>query len=116
MLNGKNAITVDQLSFIIDAENNPEKIFNINPNGMYKKLVDLGFDVKPLGRGSLAGKSFTNEGGGYCIYYGGNGYMQYHPITGSHHGSEYYKISNVNTGITGYNIDGTVLYRRGGNV
>ena len=111
MLTGKNAVTVDQLSFIIDAEINPTEVFNTKPDELYNKLIDMGFDVQPLGRGKLAGKDFVQDGGGYNIHYGGDGYIQYHPEEASHHGGEYYKIANGRNGRSWYNIHGEKLVK-----
>ncbi|MBQ2700680.1 MAG: hypothetical protein IJF65_05915 [Clostridia bacterium] len=59
---------------------------------MYKALTEKGEKVEPLGRGNLKGIPYE-EGGGYCIHWGGDRYLQYHPERGSHHGGAYLKIS-----------------------
>ncbi|RGW49783.1 hypothetical protein DWV67_13995 [Dorea formicigenerans] len=75
------------------------------PEGLKKALEKAGYEVKPLGRGSLKGIPFE-EGGGFRVSYDGDGYLQYHPETNSHHGEAYYKTSSGRTGTKRYNLNG----------
>ena len=94
MLTGKNSLTVEQLNYIIDLETHPELEFNIDPTDLYNKLKLLEFNVKALGNKSKTLRKIPFEqGGGFRINYGGDGYLQYHPEKGSHHGCEYYRLS-----------------------
>ncbi len=104
-LRGKNPLTLEQLEFIIDLENNSRILGNKSPGEWKHFLENLGFDVKPLGRGSLKDVEFE-DGGGYRINYRGDGYLQYHP-PGSHHGDAYYKRSSAKDGTKRYNLDGS---------
>lgn len=70
-----------------------------------QELEEEGYDVKPLGRGSLKGVPFE-KGGGFRVSHGGDGYLQYHPETNSHHGEAYYKTSSGRTGTKRYNLNG----------
>jgi len=70
----------------------PSLLKQIDPIEMYKALTEKGEKVEPLGRGNLKGIPYE-EGGGYCIHWGGDRYLQYHPERGSHHGGAYLKIS-----------------------
>ena len=72
---------------------NPSKLNDISPEELYNKLIENGYDVKPLSRGSLKGISYEN-GGGYKVNWGGDRILQYHPESKSHHGGAYYKISS----------------------
>lgn len=75
------------------------------PARLKQELEEEGYDVKPLGRGSLKGVPFE-EGGGFRVSHGGDGYLQYHPETNSHHGEAYYKTSSGRTGTKRYNLNG----------
>ena len=105
LVSGKNALTLGQTEYILELENNPSIFGERTPTEWKEYLEQLGFDLKPLGRGSLKGVAFE-DGGGYRINYGGDGYLQYHPKNGSHHGGEYYKLSNGAKGIRKYNTKG----------
>lgn len=63
----------------------------------YDYLVSHGFDVNPLGKGSLKGIPF-NKGGGFRVNWGGDKVLTYHPAYRSHHGGAYYKLSSGETG------------------
>ena len=99
-----NATTSDE---VVDAIiNNHEALADFTPETMKKMLTDLGYDVKPLGsRSSLKGLPFE-EGGGYRVSFGGDGYFQYHPEKGSHHEDAYWKIGNGRKGMQRYDMDG----------
>lgn len=107
-LSGKNKLTIDQLEFIIDLEENGSMLGSKTPAEWKKHLIELGFDVKTLSSGKLKGISFE-EGGGYKINYRGDGYFQFHP-EGTHHNGSYYKRSNGKQGTVRFNLDGSVKY------
>ncbi|MDD7402275.1 MAG: hypothetical protein PUG36_07465 [Clostridiales bacterium] len=75
------------------------------PASLKSKLEGSGFEVKPLGRGSLKNIKFE-DGGGYRINYGGDSYLQYHPKDASHHGGEYYKMADGRRGARRFNLKG----------
>lgn len=75
------------------------------PEGMKSWLEENGFDVTPLNKGSLKG-IFFEDGGGYKIHFGGDGYFQYHPEKGSHHEGAYWRVSNGKYGDNRYELDG----------
>ncbi len=108
MLNGKNSLTIEQLNFIIDAYSNPKSFFNIEPKQLYNKLKNNGFNVLPLGKGSLKNIEFE-DGGGFRTHYFGDGYLQYHPDNGSHHKGEYYKTAIGEGGIHRYDTKGNEI-------
>ena len=70
---------------------NYEALKHYSPEGMKHRLERAGYNVIPLGRGSLRNKPFE-EGGGYKINFGGDAIFQYHPAEKSHHGGAYWKI------------------------
>lgn len=75
----------------------------------YDDFIKHGVDVKPLGKGSLKGKSYE-DGGGYRVNSSQDGqYMQYHPNDKSHHGGEYYKLSSGKTGKRRYDMNGNPI-------
>lgn len=79
------------------------------PDEWKNKFEDAGHEVLPLNKGSLKGKNFESEGGGYRIVFGyDGGYFQYHPEENSHHETAYYKTSSGKTGTTRYNLDGSI--------
>lgn len=75
------------------------------PKEMKDALEKAGFETRPLGHGSLKGVPFE-EGGGYRINFGGNGYFQYHPAKGSHHNGAYWKVSTSKGGVKRYDTRG----------
>lgn len=93
-------------SIIQDIVDHPAKFALFTPAELKKSLEDEGFEVKPLGKGSLKGISFE-DGGGYRINFGGDGLLQYHPKEKIHHGGAYYKIAAGKGGIHRYELDGT---------
>ena len=105
MTTGENALTLDQIELTIDLDNTPQILGQKTPAGWNTYLKELGFTVGPLGRGQFQGIPFE-DGGGYCIHYRGDGYMQYHP-EGGHHKEEYYKISSGATGTRRFHLDGS---------
>ena len=99
------ATTSDEL---VDAViNNHKALADFTPETMKKMLTELGYDVRPLGsKSSLKGIPFE-EGGGYRVSFGGDGYFQYHPKTNSHHDSKaYWRVSNGRRGDNRYDLEG----------
>lgn len=85
---------------------NHTSLADYTPESMKKMLEAVGYDVKPLGsKSSLKGIPFE-DGGGYRISFGGDGYFQYHPAKGSHHDDAYWKIGNGERGMKRYDMDG----------
>ena len=85
-----------------------ESLGEFTPKGMKKFLENCGYDVKPLGsKSSLQGQRFE-DGGGYRIAFGGDGYFQYHPKKASHHKNAYWKIGNGEKGMHRYEMDGKI--------
>lgn len=100
---GAKGTSDDIVSAVID---NHESLAAYTPKSMKSMLEELGYEVKPLGsKSSLKGIPFE-EGGGYRVTFGGDGYFQYHPAKGSHHGDEYWKIANGKLGVHRYEMDG----------
>lgn len=83
----------------------PKMFQAYTPAGLKKSLEGAGYDVKPLNRGSLKGKTFE-EGGGFKVNFGGDGILQYHPEKKSHHSGAYYKISTGKGGTKRYDLKG----------
>lgn len=86
---------------------NHEALSEFTPKSMKSFLEECGYGVKPLGsRSSLKGQSL-DDGGGYRVNFGGDGYFQYHPENGSHHyKKEYWKVSNGEWGKKRYDMGG----------
>ena len=95
----------DTLKSVNDLIEDPHKFGDYTPEILKSLLEEQGNVVKPLGRGSLKGIAFE-EGGGFKINFGGNGLLQYHPATNSHHGGAYYKISTAEGGTKRYDLNG----------
>lgn len=83
--------------------------FSLQPADLKATLEGLGFEIKPLARGSLRGLLFE-EGGGFKINFEDGGLLQYHPEVKSHHGGAYYKISTGKGGIHHYGLDGEEIF------
>lgn len=110
MLSGGNALTVKQWSYIINIEQNPERGLNISPEKLHRKLISFGFKPSPLNKSkTLKGLRFEG-GGGFKNNYGGDGYLQYHPRTGSHHRGEYYRISRGKWGSRRFYTNGVEIH------
>lgn len=91
--------------FAEDLVKHPGKFASYTPGSLKTALEDAGYEVKPLGRGSLKVLPFE-DGGGYRVHFGGDAMIQYHPESGSHHGGAYYKTSYGKQGIKHYDFDG----------
>ncbi len=94
----KNTLTSDIIQ-------NHSELQYYTAKSMFDFLNIIGFDVRPLSKGHLQEKSFQ-DGGGYKIYFGGDGEFQYHPLDGSHHKNEYWKVSGGKEGTRRYGMDG----------
>lgn len=105
LLNGKNSLTLEQIDFIIGLEKDSSILGTKTPGEWKTFFENLGFDIEPLGKGSLKGIKYE-DGGGYRIHYRGDGYLQYHPA-GAHHIEAYYKRSSAKDGVRRYKLDGS---------
>lgn len=94
-----------ETGFVNQLVKHPKMLQAYTPVGLKQAFINAGYDVRPLGRGRLKGVPFE-EGGGYRVLYGGDGYFQYHPKEVSHHKEAYYKTSNGRDGIKRYNLNG----------
>ncbi|MBQ9387909.1 MAG: hypothetical protein IJU01_04525 [Lachnospiraceae bacterium] len=84
----------------------PEVLGTRTPGEWKKYLEEIGFEVKPLNRGMLAGIPFE-KGGGFKINFKIDGrYYQYHPEKCSHHNGAYYKVSSGRSGVLRYEMNG----------
>lgn len=101
----KNVLTDEQKGFILKLEDSPKMLGETSPSELKAHLEELGFETKPLSRGSLKDIPFK-DGGGYKINYSGDGYIQFHPETNSHHEGAYYKLSSAKNGTKRYNMEG----------
>lgn len=88
---------------------NPKLLRHYTPESLKCELENAGYDVRPLGKGSLKGILFE-DGGGYRISYDGDKYLQYHPSKNSHHKNEYYKMSSGKNGTKRYDMDGEEIH------
>ena len=99
-------VTERQSDMLVDAViDNHEALKYYEPEEIIRLLEKCGYQVKDLAQGSLRGIPFE-EGGGFRIHFGGDGYFQYHPDQGSHHGGAYWKIGNGKRGVRRYRVDG----------
>ncbi len=98
--------TIKASGLLSELAESPERFASYTPDSLKAELESAGFEVKPLSRGSFKGVSFEN-GGGYKVNFAGNGLLQYHPESHSHHGGAYYKISTAEGGTHRYELDGT---------
>ncbi len=98
----------DKTGFAYQIFTHPTLLQAYSPEGLKKALENAGYIVMPLGQGSLKGKTFE-EGGGFRTVFGGDKYIQYHPALNSHHGGEYYKMSDSIKGKRRYNMKGSEI-------
>lgn len=82
------------------------------PESLKEALEADGYTVLALGRGSLKGKPFEEEGG-YRVLFNGDGYIQYHPANSSRHGGAYYKVCTGPTGLRWFNLNGQEVDKNG---
>ena len=87
-----------------------ESLKHYTPEDMKKKLEEAGYEVKPLGNRSqhFPGIPFE-QGGGYRVHFGGDGYLQYHPQDGRHK-IAYWKVSNGKRKIHKYDLEGNEVF------
>lgn len=95
----------DKTGFAYQIFTHPSLLQAYTPQGLKDALENAGYIVLPLGQGSLKGKNFE-EGGGFRVVFGGDKYIQYHPAANSHHGGEYYKMSDALNGKRRYDMKG----------
>ncbi len=86
--------------------NNHEDLRFYTPESMKSLLESMGYSVIPLSGGNFKGVPFE-EGGGFKVLFGGDGYLQYHPEEHSHHDGAYWKICNGKQGKRRFNLDGS---------
>lgn len=98
--------TVQEKGLAEQIAEQPSMLGSYSPELLKDALERAGYDVKPLGRGSLKNIPFE-QGGGFKVNFGGTGLIQYHPEKYSHHGGSYYKISTGERGLHRYEMDGT---------
>lgn len=79
-----------------------------SPQSMKDMLENAGYETKPLNKSATWKGVPFEQGGGYKITFGGDGYFQYHPEEGSHHKGAYWRVSNGKYGDNRYNMDGTI--------
>lgn len=98
------------LTLVNAINDNHEALRYYTPDEMKQRLERAGYKVEPLGNRSkhVPGKPF-NEGGGYRVIFGGDGYLQYHPA-GGRHKIEYWKISNGERKVHKYDMAGKELF------
>lgn len=104
-LSGSKPELINGLDDLLD---DPRILSMFTPERLYQYLIDHEYAVQPLSRGRLAGKLFT-DGGGYKVNWGGDRILQYHPETGTHHGSAYYKLSSGKKGTRRFDLDGNEI-------
>ena len=96
---------IEKEGLAVRLSEHPKMFQAYTPERLKKELEAAGYEVKPLGKGKLKNVPFE-EGGGFRVSYGGDGYLQYHPETNSHHGEAYYKTSSGRAGTKRYNLNG----------
>ena len=80
------------------------------PEDMKRCLERAGYQVEPLGNRSKHVPNIPFEqGGGYRVHFGGDGYLQYHPAGGKHK-IAYWKINNGERKIHKYDLEGREVF------
>lgn len=100
--------TIGIRSLASDLAQHPQRLVSFTPEKLVAELEKEGLEIKPLARGSLKGIPFE-QGGGFKVNFEDGGLLQYHPVSGSHHGGAYYKISTGKGGTKRYGLDGTEI-------
>ena len=95
-------------SVAADLVEHPGKLASITPEQLVERFKNAGLEIKPLKHGSLKNIPFS-EGGGFKVNFEDGGLFQYHPVTKSHHGGAYYKISTGKGGTKRYGMDGVEI-------
>lgn len=103
--NSGNMYAEEQVASYIKS---PKRLGETTHREKYDDFVAHGVDVKPLARGSQKGREYLN-GGGYKVAAQSDGaVLSYHPVEGSHHNGEYYKLASGKTGVIRYDMDGNI--------
>ena len=89
--------------------NNHEALADCDPKEIKELLENFGLDVSPLNKGNFAKIPFE-EGGGYRVHFGSDGYFQYHPEERSHHHGAYWKVSCGKYGKNRFDMEGNQLF------
>ncbi len=94
-------------TLLVDAiVDNHEFLKDITPAEMKQMFEDAGYLVEPLGSRSKHVPNIPfEEGGGFRVSFGGDGYLQYHPEGGIHK-IAYWKINNGERGKHWYDTEG----------
>ncbi|MBE7036317.1 MAG: hypothetical protein E7403_03380 [Ruminococcaceae bacterium] len=99
---------LDTLDDLDDLLTNPSRLTNVDEQQLYDYLIERGYEVQPLSRGSFKGIPFE-KGGGFKVNWGGDRILQYHPCNASHHGGAYFKISSGTTGTIRIDLKGNII-------
>lgn len=101
----KKSLTL--VNAIID---NHEALQHYTPAGMKKRFERARYTVQPLGSRSKHVPNIPFEqGGGFRVHFGGDGYLQYHPA-GGRHKIEYWKINNGERKVHKYDMEGREVF------
>ena len=101
--NNGNMYAEEQVTSYIKS---PKRLGETTHREKYDDFVAHGVDVKPLSHGSQKGREYL-DGGGYKVGIKEDGAtLYYHPVEGSHHDGEYYKLSSGKAGTKRYDMDG----------
>ena len=99
---------LDTVKTLDDFLTTPQNLAGLTGGDLRTYLLNNGYDVQPLSRGSFKGIPFE-EGGGFKVNWGGDRILQYHPAKSSHHGGAYFKISSGETGTIRIDMDGNII-------
>ena len=101
--NSGNMYAEEQVTSYIKS---PKRLGETTHREKYDDFITHGVDVKPLSHGSQKGREYL-DGGGYKVGIKEDGATLYcHPVEGSHHDGEYYKLSSGKGGTKRYDMDG----------
>lgn len=89
---------------------NHEALRYYSPKQLKERMERAGYKIEPLGSKSkhIPGIPF-DQGGGYRVFFGGDGYLQYHP-EGGRHKIAYWKISNGERRVHKYDLEGKEVF------
>jgi len=87
----------------------PKRLGNSTPEEKYFAFIEHGAEVKGLGRSNSVNKIDFLDGGGFRILGDHGELLMYHPTRGSHHGGEYYKLSDGKTSTLRYDMGGNFI-------
>ncbi len=99
---------LDTLDDLDDLLTNPSSLANVDEKQLYDYLIERGYEVQPLSRGSFKGIPFE-KGGGFKVNWEGDRILQYHSDNASHHGGAYFKISSGTTGTIRIDLKGNII-------